>query len=526
MQSSLKKSLYLGLAALSFGAVAATTTNASAKSYATAGTYTKLSADYTKRNVQATGTNALYTKPGTVKGAKVVASKATMAELAASKKSANYFRAYGVKTTNRGSVYYRVVTMDQKYRGYIYGGKADTAFAGGIKAVETTTAATMPTRTTGYYLKDTSKNTLWTAPKYTQYKSGATKVNLYGAAKTDPFKVDKAATKTAEGSLYYHVVDEKDASISGWIYAGKGYNATITDNTKQDLGGLSLNVASDAATNDNSVKVVYRDAKNANAQVGTQTWINAPKTGDAATKAGEAVSANAVNTANVKLADFITNNVPANYTTTDTVATTGTYGNTVYVDVVAAATSKVQLRVDSVDNTLPTDAQKAAQATAATNLETAKKALADLPADATEADKTAANKAVTDAEAAVEAAKVADVAIVNPLTVGTKLSSADLTATLKGDAIKALSGSKGSAISPAALTTIQTGLGTTDAIKGTKAYYTSNGTAYHYDFTFEPDDFNSDNRTANYGDTLTASYKAQLVLGAPKTDSSDSSWIA
>ncbi|WP_435752223.1 hypothetical protein [Levilactobacillus brevis] len=160
MQSSLKKSLYLGLAALSFAGVAAVSTTASAKSYATAGAYTTLKTDATKRNVEATGTNALYTKPGTVKGAKVVASKATMAKLASSKKSADYFRAYGVKTTNRGSVYYRVVSMDGKYRGYVYGGKSDTAFAGGIKSADTTTTATTPTKTAGYYLKDASKNTL------------------------------------------------------------------------------------------------------------------------------------------------------------------------------------------------------------------------------------------------------------------------------------------------------------------------------------------------------------------------------
>ncbi|MGN1292272.1 MAG: hypothetical protein ACI4UI_05965 [Levilactobacillus brevis] len=49
----------------------------------------------------------------------------------------------------------------------------------------------------------------------------AKKVSLYGAAKTDPFTVDKAATKTKEGSLYYHVTDSKDSSISGWIYAGR-----------------------------------------------------------------------------------------------------------------------------------------------------------------------------------------------------------------------------------------------------------------------------------------------------------------
>lgn len=231
MQTNLKKSLYLGLATLSLaGVAAATTTTASAKSYAKAGSYTKLTTAATSRNVAATGTNALYTKPGTVKGAKVVASKKTMASLASSKKSASYFRAYGQKTTNRGSVYYRVVSMDGKYRGYIYGGKTAGTFAGGIESANTTTAATTPTTKT-YYLKNPGKtNTLWDAPKYTQYKA-AKVINSTSALASDSFTVDSAVTKTKEGSLYYHVTDNNNTKISGWIYAGAlqtGENSTIT----------------------------------------------------------------------------------------------------------------------------------------------------------------------------------------------------------------------------------------------------------------------------------------------------------
>lgn len=471
MRSSFAKSIYVGAAVLGLaGLSAVTTTTASAKSYATAGAYTAL-ADKSQ-NVTVTGTNAIYSKPGTVKGAKVVASKKTVAKLAASKKSSDTFYAYGTKTTNRGSVYYKIVTMDKKYRGYVYAGKTAGTFTAGIKAAETTTAATTPARTTGYYLKDVSKNTLWTAPKYTDIH--AKKVSLYGAAKTDPFTVDKAATKTKEGSLYYHVTDSKNSAISGWIYAGKGYDTTITDNTKQDLGGLSLTVSADAATADNSVKVVYRDANNNNAQVGISTWINAPKSGDAATKAGDTVAPTAVNSANVKLADFINNSVPANYKISGAVPA-ATYGNTVYVNVVAAATSKVQLRVDSVHNNLD--------------------------------------------------GETTEVKLTSPLAVGTKLSSSEFAGVLKSDAIKALSGSKGTAIGDTNLKTIKDGF-STKPVDGTTTYTTSDGTPYHYQFTFEPDHFDSDNRTANYGDTLTASFSAQLVTGAANKTASDSSWIA
>ena len=462
MQSSLKKSLYLGLAALSFAGVAAVSTTASAKSYATAGAYTTLKTDATKRNVEATGTNALYTKPGTVKGAKVVASKATMATLASSKKSADYFRAYGVKTTNRGSVYYRVVSMDGKYRGYVYGGNSDTAFAGGIKSADTTTTATTPTRTTGYYLKDVSKNTLWTAPKNTQYK--ASKVSLYGVKSTDTFKVDSAATKTREGSLYYHVTDTQNTSVSGWIYAGKGY---VAGATTQDLGGLSLTMSDAAATSDNSVKVVYRAS---GSQVGTATWV----TSAAGTKAGAKVGTTATNAAGTTLANFVTNSLPSGYTTTGTVDTdSATYGNTVYVDVTAAATSKVQLVADNVDN----------------------------------------------------AASTTDNAVAGVLANGAKLSSSDLSATLSAAGVKALTGTKGETIGDTNLATISSAFGTA-AITGSKTYYAANGDAYHYEFTYESKNFANDNRLATYGDTLTASFSAVLTKGAPSASSSDSSWIA
>ncbi|KRL94269.1 hypothetical protein ACUIJQ_01175 [Levilactobacillus hammesii] len=229
MQSSLKKSLYLGLAALSFAGVAAVSTTANAKSYAKAGAYSTLKSDATTRNVEATGSNALYTKPGTVKGAKVVASTKTMKTLASSKKSADYFRAYGVKTTNRGSVYYRVVSMNGKYRGYIYGGKADTAFAGGIKSANTTvdkTATDAMVGKTVYFKAPGTANVTWTAPKYTQYKASKNVVNTKPFTK-DTLTVTKAATKTREGSLYYYVQDATHPSVSGWIYSG----AVTTDSS-------------------------------------------------------------------------------------------------------------------------------------------------------------------------------------------------------------------------------------------------------------------------------------------------------
>lgn len=325
MQSSLKKSLYVGLAALSFGAIVTLSTTANAKSYATAGAYTTLKTDPTTRNVAATGANALYTKPGTVKGAKVVASKATMAKLAASKSSASYFRAYGVKTTNRGSVYYRVVTMDGKYRGYVYGGKSTSAFAGGIKSVNTTTPANLPSQVNNYYLKDTTKNTIWTAPKNTQYQ--ASKVSLYGAAKSDTFTIDKAVTKTLEGSLYYHVTDTNNTAVTGWIYAG----------------GLTTEKPAATATADNSVAIKYVDS-NFNS-IGSATYI----TTTAGTKEKDVLSATDLTALN----EYATAQVPTGYMVSSAAVTAANYGSTIQVQVTQAAFSKVSFMVSGDSTTSP-----------------------------------------------------------------------------------------------------------------------------------------------------------------------------
>ncbi|KRL94265.1 S-layer protein [Levilactobacillus hammesii] len=343
MQKSLKNSLYLGLAVLSLGAVATVNTTASAASKAKVMSDVTLKTPAESRNVEATGTNALYSKPGTVKGAKRVASKSTMKKMANSKKSADYFRAYRVAKTNKGLVYYKVVSMNGKYRGYIYGGRSTKNFAKGIQSADTTQKATMPTKTTGYHLANAKKNGLWTAPKNTQYK--AKSVSLYGAGSKDTFTVSNAETKTREGSLYYYVTDDQDNSIAGWIYAGKGYNASATT---QSLGGLAMKATDAKATVDNSVTINYVGA-NGNS-VGTSTFVTAAKN----TKQNDKVGA-ATNAAGDTLAKFVNDsaNTPAGYKldtpATDASVSSAVYGGTVTVSVYKSATSTIAFYAPSTD---------------------------------------------------------------------------------------------------------------------------------------------------------------------------------
>lgn len=228
MRSSIAKSIYVGAAVLGLaGLSAVTTTTASAKSSAVKVTSSKpLTTDATTRNVTFTGTNALYTKPGTVKGAKVVATTTTVKRLAASKNGQDNVRAYRVATTNRGSVYYKVVTFDGAYRGWIYGGKSDAKFDGGINTFATTNDAKVPSTlsTSSYYTlasTDAKVNdgttTTYVAPAWSQYKVGRTMKDA-SAYKTNLLQVSKAAT-TRDGATWVYVTDVTNGKLNGWVKA-------------------------------------------------------------------------------------------------------------------------------------------------------------------------------------------------------------------------------------------------------------------------------------------------------------------
>ncbi|MFC6182265.1 hypothetical protein [Lactiplantibacillus daowaiensis] len=237
MKTITKRLLVTSVAVMGLFAVSAgSQTTASAATIKTK--YTKLTTAGSKRNVAANGKYALYTKPGTVKGAKLVASKAQMKKFGtystanqkyyatysknqAYKGSTYYFRAYGYQVTNTGAVYYKVVTMNGKYRGYVYGGKRVGTFAGGIKSAATTTTGTsVPVNWTGS-VGIYAGGTLWNYVPYTQYgtkKLGhMSDLNSTTIPHLAQFKIDQVATRTREQDTYYHVVSTDSNRLSGWV---------------------------------------------------------------------------------------------------------------------------------------------------------------------------------------------------------------------------------------------------------------------------------------------------------------------
>ncbi|MGF2385627.1 S-layer protein [Lentilactobacillus otakiensis] len=382
LKNTLKKSLFVGIAALGFVAVAGTAnaTQASAKTYAKVTSNKALSGDATSRNVNFTGSSALYTKASALKGASVTASKTTLGTFADSKTSQHNVRAYRVATTNRGSVYYKVVSFDGQYRGWIYGGKSASAFGGGVESYNTTTtpAATTDTTTSGSSASSASGSTsnqtnglsaaqkaatykiattgtsndgtevTYTFPAWTQYKKGRV-ITDSTPYKDATFKVTDETTRTREGDLWVKIeaTDSANSKANGWIkYSGLTKASSTTPTTDFDAS--------------KSVKIAYRDTTTGKTLDKTNTWT----TSATGTKQGDSVSTN-TDAEGENILTFIgSTDAPAGYklksnatdgsavgtdgshaiVTPD--ATTAKFGDTLTVDVTpVAATTKVKFQV-------------------------------------------------------------------------------------------------------------------------------------------------------------------------------------
>ncbi|MBT9672463.1 S-layer protein [Secundilactobacillus kimchicus] len=217
MQTNLKKSLYLSLAAVSFlaaGAVAST--QASAKTYAKVASMQSLKTDANTRNVIVTGNNAIATKAATMQGARTIKSAAALQSAQSSDKVGSFnFRAYAVATTDRGSVYYKVVSFDKSVRGWIYGGTSTSSFGGGLQQFATTSTPATINKSFTY-----NGQKLWASPAWTQYRVGASKLTMANGTK---FTVNASTTNVKSGDLYYQIAD--GSAAGAWVKASDVENA-------------------------------------------------------------------------------------------------------------------------------------------------------------------------------------------------------------------------------------------------------------------------------------------------------------
>ncbi len=228
---NIKKTLLISAAALGMyaGVAAVNADNTNAKSYARVTSNVAMTSEADSRNVTFTGSNALYNKAGTLRGARKIATTTTLRGMANSDSSKKNFRAYRVATTNRGSVYYKVVAFDKSYRGWIYGGKTVGSLAGGISRYNTFKGGTMTDDQKNGTFKfanpgtaNDDKTVTYKQPSWTQYKIGR-QITDSTPYKDATFKIDQVGTRTRENDQWVHILatDSKNNQANGWIlYSG------------------------------------------------------------------------------------------------------------------------------------------------------------------------------------------------------------------------------------------------------------------------------------------------------------------
>lgn len=150
-------------------------------------------------------------------------------------------RAYRYGVTSKGSVYYKVVSFDGQYRGWVYGGKSTSNFAGGIKPTTTFTEGTLSQtqkdtiyRITTPGIANDGRSATYMDPMYTQYKLNhddrqVDNTTNYGEAR---FRLDRIGTRTQEGDTWVYIVatDPAYTVVNGWIKLdGLTATGTITN---------------------------------------------------------------------------------------------------------------------------------------------------------------------------------------------------------------------------------------------------------------------------------------------------------
>ncbi|MFT8993220.1 MAG: GW dipeptide domain-containing protein [Leuconostoc mesenteroides] len=176
----------------------------------------------TNRNVTFTGQNALYSKAGILPGAKKIVSQTGLIKLTQVTDVIFGVRAYRVAKINNGNIYYKIVTFDGKYRGWIYGGKSSLNFAGGIKKYTTTTPIATPNPNQKFKISNADvekqNDVIWNAPQGTEYKVGLdSKITDISQYKDTVFTVQRAVRTTRYKEDWYQIASNNSELNNKWI---------------------------------------------------------------------------------------------------------------------------------------------------------------------------------------------------------------------------------------------------------------------------------------------------------------------
>ncbi|TLQ15468.1 DUF5011 domain-containing protein [Lentilactobacillus parafarraginis] len=174
------------------------------------------------QNAALTGKNQIYTKAGVLKGAKQVTSKKQLKKLTTSTRSKDFFNVYRVATTNKKQVYYKVVSFEGKWRGWIYGGKVKGLYRGGIKATQTTKALNLSddVRNAEFKLKNpgtAGADNTWQSIPWSSYHVKL-KTKNSSAYADDTLRVTAARQLNRQYyGVYYYVLNDNHPEFNGWI---------------------------------------------------------------------------------------------------------------------------------------------------------------------------------------------------------------------------------------------------------------------------------------------------------------------
>lgn len=239
MNKALKRSIYASLAALMLASSGAAATSqvrvgASAKEsarrtvgvrrYHMARRYTELKQNialpYQQSDTRVIdGQHALLSKPSGMKGCRVLKSRHAMRKVAKSRRFGDYFMAYRMATTVHGRVYYKIVSYNFKYRGWMS--------AKSLHSVKTSRKA-RTLRQRRVFFRHPARNKTYVYPYRSIIYNPVIAKNMNKIAH-DPLEIT-ATRKTYRGRVKsYYVTDRHDPKINGWVRADE-----VSDHPSKD----------------------------------------------------------------------------------------------------------------------------------------------------------------------------------------------------------------------------------------------------------------------------------------------------